>query len=75
MNRYSKTEFNAFVAKHNQLMGITPSGYKIKQRFALKELNAANKKTKPRSPFRPGPGSDPIPKSYRLFIKNLRSKN
>jgi hypothetical protein len=67
MNRYSKTDFNAFVAKHNQLMGITPSGYKIIQRFTLKELNAANKKITLGSPYQPGPGTNPKPKSFRFF--------
>ena len=67
MNHYSKIDFNAFVEAHNKLMGITPSGYKIIQRFTLKELNAEDIKTNPRSPFRPGPGSDPKPKSFGFF--------
>jgi hypothetical protein len=75
---YFALEFNEgkmrkFVEEHNAFMGITPSGYRIAQRFLITKTKSVlldmNLKPSGLSPYNPGRGTNSKPKMYRFLNK------
>jgi hypothetical protein len=72
---YDEEKMKKFVIEHNSLMGISPSGYRVVQRFIVpKDKTDAietDKISKFISPYSPGTGKKPKPKGYRFFNSSL----
>jgi hypothetical protein len=68
---YNEDKIKKFVDDHSSLMGITPSGYRVVQRFIVPKVFSGaplkDKQNKPKNPYQPGPGKNPKPKGSRFF--------